>query len=497
MTHLVSVPASREHQVGRAFLAQPAPHSHAVQLYDSDTYLLETVTHFLAAGLKAREHLLVIATAEHREAFKRQLPAAELAEAVSAGRVLLLDARETLARFMIADLPDATLFHDLLSGALGELCATGAPRRVRAYGEMVDVLWREGNSRAAIRLEELWNEAGRSHSFSLLCAYSMGHFYREGETARFMEVCRSHTHVLPTEAFTALEDPHARLREISLLQQRARALESELLCRTQLEEALRDALVERARVEQELRACVRREQEARANAEAADSYKEMFLGILGHDLRNPLNTVLTTARLMKMRGELGPDGDRRADRIISSGVRMERMITQLLDVTRARLADGLPLKRSPQDLAALALKIAEELRVAHPGRTINVQTERPCQAFVDPDRIEQVLSNVVGNALAHGDPARPVTLAVDRRAEVATVSVHNFGPPIDPAFLPLLFDPFKRGNRAAHQQGGAAGLGLGLYISERIVSAHGGRIEVTSDAIAGTRFEVMLTERAT
>jgi signal transduction histidine kinase len=99
---------------------------------------------------------------------------------------------------------------------------------------------------------------------------------------------------------------------------------------------------ERARAEEELRDCVQREKKAREQAEASDSFKEMFLGILGYDLRNPLNTVLTTARLMTMRGELPPDSHKRLERVIVTGVRMERMIEQLLDLARARPASGIP-----------------------------------------------------------------------------------------------------------------------------------------------------------
>jgi signal transduction histidine kinase len=302
--------------------------------------------------------------------------------------------------------------------------------------------------------------------------------------------------VLPTEAFTGLEDAHARLREISLLQQRAKALESEILHRKQLEVALRDALADRSRIEEDLRDCVKREQEARARAEANDSYKEMFLAILGHDLRNPLNTVLTTARLMKMREELVPDSERRLERIITSGQRMERMIEQLLDVTRARLGGGLPVSRSQQDLVPLANRIVEELRAFHPSMTIDVHAPARCLAHVDPDRFEQVLSNLLGNALAHGDPTRPITLAVSSRGDVASVSIHNFGAPILPEFLPMLFDPFERGARqsqaGSQADNGRSGLGLGLYIADRIVTAHGGKIEVTSHVGTGTRFEVMI-----
>ena len=481
--------ADRWHHVASTLFADPAPHTHAVQFYEDESFLAQTVGEFLAAGLRAGDSLIVIATEAHREAFLKRIDPSAVETALATGRLSLLDARETLSRFMIGEMPDPDLFRDVLSRLMANATENAPPNvRIRAYGEMVDLLWREGNTNAAIRLEELWNEAGEEHSFSLLCAYVMGNFYKEGESERFLEVCRNHSHVIPTEKYARIDDPHARLREISLLQQRANSLESEIRHRRELESALRDALRERSRIEDELRVSLRREKEAREQAEASDAFKELFLGILGHDLRNPLNTILTSARLMTMRGELQAGGPQRVTRLIASGLRMERMIAQLLDVTRARLAEGIPVERKEeQDLATITAKIVEEVRAAHPGRPIEVRAA-PCKARVDPDRIEQVISNLVGNAIEHGDPKQPIRVDVAIRGSLASVSVHNEGTPIDPELLPRLFDPFKR---AAWRKGHSGGLGLGLYIVERIVAAHGGKIEVESTAESGTRFEAI------
>jgi signal transduction histidine kinase len=474
--------------VAASLFNDPAPHTHAVQFYEDDNFLVDTVGQFLAEGLSAGDRMLVIATEAHYEAFRAKLDRRGVTEALADGRLLFLDARAALSRFMIGGMPDADLFRNLLSQLMVQVRTNAAPpARVRAYGEMVDLLWRDGNRSAAIRLEELWNEAGEDHSFSLLCAYLMGNFYKEGDFERFVEVCRNHSHVIPTEKYARIDDVHQRLREISLLQQRASSLENEIRQRKELETALRDALRERTRIEDELRVSLRREKEARERAEANDAFKEMFLGILGHDLRNPLNTILTSARLMPMRGELQAGGPKRIERIIASGQRMERMIAQLLDVARARLTDGIPLQREERDLVPIVAKIVDEVRAAHPTRIIEVKAES-CKAWVDPDRFEQVISNLLGNAIAHGDPARPIRVNVGPCGEVASVGVHNGGPPIDSELLPRLFDPFKR---AVWRNGQSDGLGLGLYIVERIVAAHGGHIEVDSSAENGTRFLAM------
>jgi PAS domain S-box-containing protein len=167
--------------------------------------------------------------------------------------------------------PDPRRFAAVVGGAIERsLAAAGAVNGdgtavVRAYGEMVDVLWKEDNTDGALRLEELWNELASTHAFSLLCAYAMGNFYRTSDAERFRDVCRHHTHVIPTEHYTGSDEP-TRLVEISLLQQRARALESEIEHREELEHRLREMLTARQRAEEALR---RSEQELKELLENA------------------------------------------------------------------------------------------------------------------------------------------------------------------------------------------------------------------------------------
>jgi signal transduction histidine kinase len=195
---------------------------------------------------------------------------------------------------------------------------------------------------------------------------------------------------------------------------------------------------------------------------------------------------------MRMRGEGGSDGARRIDRIVSSGARMQRMIEQLLDVASARLTDGIPVNRTQaHDLVPLVGKIVEETRAGNPARAIEVRVAGPCPVPVDPDRFEQVVSNLVGNAITHGDPAQPIIITIGQRRGAVSLTVGNFGKPIEPDLLPTLFDPFRRGDKL---KGRTVGLGLGLYIVERIVTGHGGTITVASSAEAGTRFEVVLPQ---
>jgi signal transduction histidine kinase len=239
-------------------------------------------------------------------------------------------------------------------------------------------------------------------------------------------------------------------------------------------EQARAVVAERARVEAA----------GRRTAEEAAHFAEMFVGMLGHDLRNPLNAVIMSARLLRKKGTLDP---RALERILSSSQRMSNMVSQLLDLTRSRIAGGIPIEQAEVDLAATVAEVVDEHRRTHPDRQLLWEGASGARAWGDHSRLAQVVSNLLGNALEHGDPRRPVTIALVAENGHLELTVHNDGPPIAPELLPIVFDPF-RGNTARSNR--SQGLGLGLFIAERIVVAHGGRIEVDSTAAAGTTFKV-------
>jgi signal transduction histidine kinase len=190
------------------------------------------------------------------------------------------------------------------------------------------------------------------------------------------------------------------------------------------------------------------------------------------------------------------DHRNRLERLDVSGVRMQRMIEQLLDLTRARLAGGIPVRLSeqPLDLAPLVSKITEEIQTAHPASRIELRVDGDCRVRVDADRFEEVVSNVVGNAVSHGDASRPVVVRLSCESDTVRLAIHNHGKPIPPACVPLLFNPFARNEKP---DGASAGLGLGLYISERVIDAHEGTLSVCSSAEAGTEFTVCLPRART
>jgi hypothetical protein len=170
-------------------------HHHAVQFYGNEKSLFATVAGFLGEGLIAGEPAIVIATESHRVAILEHLSARliDCDAAQRTGKMLLLDAEETLDQFMIGDAPDPDLFERTVGSVIQELVDGPGQPLIRAYGEMVDVLWKDGRTEAAIKLEILWNKLALKHTFALLCGYAMGNFYKQAK--QMNDVCAQHTQV--------------------------------------------------------------------------------------------------------------------------------------------------------------------------------------------------------------------------------------------------------------------------------------------------------------
>ncbi|MEO8152526.1 MAG: hybrid sensor histidine kinase/response regulator [Rhizobacter sp.] len=218
---------------------------------------------------------------------------------------------------------------------------------------------------------------------------------------------------------------------------------------------------------------------------------EMFTAVLGHDLRGPLSAIQLSAKILENR----PDESLQkiGARLIRSSSWMSRMIEDLLDLTRARLGGGIPITRSPVELGAVVQAVIQDRQLIHTDGRIELVTEGSLDGAWDADRLVQVASNLIGNALHHGDASAPVEVRVDGRAsDEVVLSVINAGT-IPPEVLPHIFDPFRRGRG---QSARTEGLGLGLYIVQQVVHAHGGRIDVQSEQGKPTRFSVSLPRTA-
>jgi PAS domain S-box-containing protein len=245
------------------------------------------------------------------------------------------------------------------------------------------------------------------------------------------------------------------------------------------------ALARAGTLEEERRLREQRERDAEQLAAAAE-LRERFVGMLGHDLRGPLTAILSTAQTLERKGALAPADMHAIRRIGGSASRMQRMIEQMLDLTRILHSGGLVLETEPSDLRRIVEDILAELRAVHPGVELQSGAQGDCRGEWDVDRLCQVVWNLVANAVRHG-AAKAVEVRVDGTGDRVTLQVHNQGAPIPRDVLPSIFEPFWSGSKAPAKEG----LGLGLYITREIVSAHGGEISVASSA-EGTTFTVHL-----
>ncbi len=258
---------------------------------------------------------------------------------------------------------------------------------------------------------------------------------------------------------------HGRIRQIAVFVAKDRAkFEHELVLARQRAEDLRDQLTQ-----------------AREIAEDRALFAEQMVAIVSHDLRNPLMAALLGVDAVKL-DSVTPRQQLLLGQMSSALNRASRLISDLLDFTQARVGSGLRVHPVPVDVHACTRGALEELRLGLPGRQLVHIEEGPAHQLADADRITQVIGNLVGNANAYGDPTLPITVSSIGKTNGFEIRVHNHGLPIPEHVLSRIFEPMSRGEQAS------GGIGLGLFIVDQIVTAHGGRMEVHSTRSDGTTF---------
>jgi PAS domain S-box-containing protein len=252
--------------------------------------------------------------------------------------------------------------------------------------------------------------------------------------------------------------------------------------------------------EVERAALFERERAARAEAEAARDelhrraeFDKQLIGIVSHDLRNPMNAIGIATSLLLKRGQLDEQGVRVVKRIMSSSDRAVRLIQDFLDFTQARVMGRIPMTPKPANIRELARQVFDEVLLTQPSRKGTIVHDGEADGMWDPDRLAQVIGNLLSNAFQHSPPSSTVCLTTRGDQDGVTIDVHNEGTPISPDDLARLFEPFERGTDASAS---GRSIGLGLYISRQIIEAHGGTIEVRSVEGEGTRFRVSLPRSA-
>ena len=420
--------------------------------------------------------MVVIAAGEHVLGMERALAAAGVDpnEAKRLGRLITVDAEETLLSFTLGGIDrgiiDPKAFESSVGGLLERASAASPVGQVRAYGEMVDILLRRGNEPGMVRLEELWNGLRRTRSFQLYCAYRLSHLDRVQDQASFQKICKLHSHVLPAESYDDATTSDERSRRIAELQQRAKSLESEIAEREKLSRALR---------------------EEQKHLREANRRKDEFLAMLGHELRNPLNPILTALDLMDMRGD--EKSRRERDIIRRQAMHLAGLVEDLLDVSRVT-GGKVALRKEPIEIAAAVARAIEMASPLLEQRAHLLQITVPQRGLLvdaDPIRLPQIFANLLMNAAKYTERGGRITLAARREREKIIVACEDNGIGIAPELLTTMFEPFVQGSRSLDRAEG--GLGLGLALVRSLTRLHGGAVTAHSDGVGkGSTFTVTL-----
>lgn len=447
---------------------------HSVQFYGDDGFLLDELSRFIGDSLEKGEPAIIVATEAHREGLSRLLQARDidLVQAIVEGRYIALDASETLSKFMRGPLPDETLFFETIGGVIASAKSASRSERPRIaiFGEMVALLWEEGKPEAAVSLEQLWNELARTHTFELRCGYPMSFFSQSGDSGAFEQICSTHSSVVPTERYTALEKEDDRLREISLLQQKAQALEAEIAERKRIEQALLDS---------------------NRNLREALSARDEFLSVAAHELKTPITSLrgFTQLLLRDARGNkaISPERVELALSAIETQTgKLTQLVARLLDTAQIE-AGKLRIESARTEMVALIRSaLAQQSDTSH--RFVYCGPES-LEGVVDPVRFEQVLSNLLDNAIKFSPQGGTIAVELTRHAGGdIRLCIADEGVGIPFGERDEVFERFHQ----AHSDRHLSGMGLGLYITREIVTLHGGIVEIEEAQPRGTRVVVTL-----
>ncbi|HTD52919.1 MAG TPA: HAMP domain-containing sensor histidine kinase, partial [Thermoanaerobaculia bacterium] len=222
-------------------------------------------------------------------------------------------------------------------------------------------------------------------------------------------------------------------------------------------------------------------------------FREQLMGIVGHDLRNPIGAIQMAAYVLLRREGLGEMETALVRRITNSVSLAVGILDQLLDFTRSRLGGGIPIHPKSFDMSEISRQVVDETALTHPERPIHLEARGDLTGVWDRDRMYQLLANLVGNAVQHGQPRSAIEVRIDGEDAEVVIEVANRGDPIPPAAMPFIFEAFRQGRMTNPSR---QGLGLGLFIAKQIVSSHRGTIAVTSSESEGTTFRIRLPRSA-
>jgi len=557
--------------------------SHFVQFYEDDEFLINQVRNFLSQGDSA----IVVATLDHIKRLEDGLKVygLELDAARKSGQYISLDASVALSKFIVEGMPDPKLFFELFGGVLSR---AHKKSRIRVFGEMVALLWVEGNQEAAIYLEELWNELQKIHNFSLACAYPITDFNQDSHTTQFTKINTLHSHVFPAESYSELDSSDEKLRKITLLQQKAQSLEAEIAKRMKMESQLRETVDSLKASEEFNRSIVENSADcikvldrdgrllsmngpgcrtmeiddfskiqgkkwlsfwkdenydlASAALETAkkggvgrfqaysvtakgiqkwwdivatvvfnsagnvdrmvvvtrditilkelEQQKDDFLSATSHELKTPLTSQKVFVQLLQQKVEKRGDKEYKkfTTKIADQTDKLTKLVQDLLDGTKIQ-GGKLSLSQKAFNIKKCVMKVIESVK---PTTTHDIKLIGNADKIVmgDEERIDQVLTNLIENAIKYSPKGGKVIVKVKEKNNEVIVSVKDFGIGISKSHQEHIFDRFYRASGTDERT--YPGLGMGLYISSGIVKGHGGKLIVDSAIGKGSTFSFSL-----
>jgi signal transduction histidine kinase len=469
---------------------------HFVQFYESENFLIDSITSFVSLGFDSGETVFVLATASHlnslRERLLEQKIDIEPLEAV--GRFVALDAEKVHADLTVDGVLSRERFNQFFGSLLSQ--AREANRPIRVFGELVAVLWAQGKYATAIQVEELWNGLKSQTPFSLFCAYPLQGFAGQDLAGPLKQVCLSHSRIIPAESYSSLHTLDEKLLSVTHLQQKAVSFQQEVSEHNQTREELRAANESLELQLATLEEALQRERNYRAEAEAANRLKDEFLATVSHELRTPLNAIVGWSHLLNQ-GRLDAFTSTRAMESIERNAKAEaQMIEDLLDFSR--LAAGtLKLKVAEVELPVVIHEAINSLRSSAEAKTIEVvlEADPACEPIIaDSRRLQQIIWHLLNNAIKFTAPNGRVCIQLKQTQQDVEIAVEDSGQGIEPEFLDCVFEKFWQADSGTTRRHG--GLGVGLSIVRYLVELHGGLVAVESKGPShGSRFLVRLPSK--
>lgn len=466
---------------------------HFVQFYESEDFLIDSITSFVSSGLDCDETVFVLATAQHLNALRARLVEQQIPvdQFESVGCLVQLDAERVQADLTVDGVLSRERFNQFFGSLLSQ--ARDAKRPLRVFGELVAVLWAQGKYATAIQVEELWNGLKSQLPFSLFCAYPLQAFAGEDLAEPLKQVCLTHSRIIPAESYSSQNSLDEKLRSITDLQQKSVSLAQEIsahsrtqeeLCATKADLKLRLANLEEA---------LQRERLYRAEAETANRLKDEFLATVSHELRTPLNAIVGWSHLLNQ-GRLDASTSTRAMQSIERNAKAQaQMIEDLLDVSR--LAAG-TLKLNVAEVE-LRNVINEAINLSKPSAEakaieVLVEADPKCAPIIgDSRRLQQIIWHLLDNAIKFTPPNGRVRIQLTQTKREVEIAVEDSGQGIEAECLNCVFERFWQADKSTTRRHG--GLGLGLSIVRYLVELHGGSVSVESEGPArGSRFLVRL-----